>query len=65
MSPDGDELLTPAELAEWLKIPVATLYGWRYRAEGPPSIKVGRHLRYRRSAVDRWLDGQTKHEADR
>ncbi len=49
---DQDErtLLTGAELASMLKIPRQTLYSWRSRGEGPPGIRVGRHIRYRREA---------------
>ncbi len=52
----NDPLLTPTELAELLKIPVKTLYGWRYEHRGPAAVKVGRHLRYRETDVNRWLD---------
>lgn len=48
-------LLTTEEVAELLQVPVATIYGWRVRREGPPAIRVGRHLRFRREAVERWL----------
>lgn len=51
-----DRLLTAEELATYLKRPVATLYAWRYRREGPPAIRVGRELRYRESEVVAWLD---------
>jgi hypothetical protein len=50
-----DELMTTSELAAYLKKPKATLYGWRYRGEGPPAIVVGGELRYRVSAVATWL----------
>ena len=53
-----DELLTPAELAEYLKPSVKTLYDWRYERKGPTSIKIGRHLRSRRADVGDWLDEQ-------
>jgi len=55
-----DRLLGPSDLAEWLGVPVATLYGWRHRGEGPPAVKVGRHLRWRRLDVDSWLAGQAE-----
>lgn len=51
-----DPLLAPDEVADYLGIPAQTLYAWRYRGVGPRSIKVGRHLRWRRSDVDAWLD---------
>lgn len=53
-----DELLTPDETAEWLKVPVRTLSQWRYQREGPAWFKVGRHVRYQRSDVARWLEGK-------
>lgn len=53
-----DHLDTPERLAEYLGIPVKTLYQWRHRGVGPRAIKVGRHLRYRPSDVERWLDAQ-------
>lgn len=53
---DGDdELLTPQEVAAYLQIPRQTLYAWRNRRTGPPGIRVGRHLRYRRSDLLSWL----------
>jgi excisionase family DNA binding protein len=57
-----DRLMTLTELAEMLGIPVNTLYGWRCRGEGPPGYRIGRYVRYRRSAVETWLESQTDHE---
>ena len=53
----AERLLTLEEVAEFLAVPVRTLYTWRYRGEGPPVLKVGRHLRYDPVALRRWLDG--------
>jgi predicted DNA-binding transcriptional regulator AlpA len=39
----------------YLDVPVATLYAWRHRRQGPPGFKAGRHLRYRLSGVERWI----------
>jgi len=50
-----DELITPSELAEYLGVPVATLYVWRHRQLGPPAFRAGRYLRYRTSDVERWI----------
>lgn len=49
------ELLTPQELADRLRVPVATVYAWNYKGTGPAFMKLGRHVRYSRAAVDRWL----------
>jgi len=50
-----DQLLTAQDLAGYLEVPVATIYAWRHRRQGPPGFKVGRHLRYRFSDVERWI----------
>lgn len=50
-----DRLMTTAEVAEYLGIPVSTLYQWRYRGTAPPAAKLGKHTRYRRSDVDAWV----------
>ncbi|MGH9167369.1 MAG: helix-turn-helix domain-containing protein [Acidimicrobiia bacterium] len=54
----GDRLLTVKELADYLGVPVATIYAWRYRGEGPPGFRVGRHLRFRQGDVEQWIWGQ-------
>ena len=38
-------LLTTQQVADYLGVPIATIYRWRYVGSGPPAIKVGRHLR--------------------
>ena len=53
-----DRLLTVQELANYLGVPVATIYAWRYRREGPPGFRVGRHVRFRRSDIEEWLNNQ-------
>ena len=50
-----EKLLTVEDLAEYLGVPVATLYAWRYHRQGPPGFRVGRHLRYRRADIDEWI----------
>lgn len=47
---------TPSELALYLQIPISSVYGWRYGGYGPRSHKVGRHVRYRKTDVDIWLE---------
>ncbi len=56
----ADQLLTPRELANYLGIPLQTVYVWAARGLGPERIKVGRHTRYRMSSVDAWLDSNVK-----
>jgi excisionase family DNA binding protein len=56
------ELLSPDELSMYLGIPLATVYGWRTRGEGPPGVRIGRHVRYRAEDVLGWLDGLGAHQ---
>ena len=58
-------LLTVEEVAEWLRIPVKTLYEMRYRRVGPPAFRVGRWLRYREEDVQAWLDQQRERDPAR
>ena len=42
-------------MADYLQIPVQTLYLWHHKGTGPSAIKVGRHLRYRQADLDAWV----------
>jgi excisionase family DNA binding protein len=53
-----ERLMTLPELSEMLGVPIETLYGWRHRGEGPVGYRIGRHVRYRRAAVEEWLETQ-------
>ena len=56
-SPIASTILTIDEAAAYLAIPKATLYTWRTRRAGfgPPAVKMGGCLRYRRSDLDAWV----------
>ena len=51
----GDDLMTLAETAAYLRTPVATLRYWRHLGLGPAGFRLGRRVIYRRDDVDRWL----------
>ena len=54
MAENQKEVLTVAELAEYLRVPRSTLY--RLVREGSvPCQKIGKHWRFRRDAIDEWL----------
>ena len=55
-----DRLLTVDDLANHLNVPVATIYAWRYRRQGPPGFRVGKHLRYRHADVEKWVNDRHK-----
>jgi len=50
-----DTVMTIKELSKYLKISRSTLY--KLAQEGKlPGQKVGRHWRFRKETIDRWLD---------
>lgn len=51
-------LAEPHEVAEYLRVPEKTLSQWRYLRTGPKWSKVGRHVRYRWSDVDAWVESK-------
>ncbi|MCB9610227.1 MAG: helix-turn-helix domain-containing protein [Polyangiaceae bacterium] len=49
------DVLTVAELAEYLKVPKSTIY--KLAQDGKlPGQKVGKHWRFKKDAIDRWLE---------
>ena len=56
-----DEVLTINELARYLKLSKSTLY--KLAQEGKiPGQKIGRHWRFRKASIDRWLEQSTRTE---
>lgn len=51
-------LATPAEVAEYLGVPEATLRQWRYLRKGPDFGMVGRHVRYDWEDVESYWEKQ-------
>lgn len=51
-----DNLMTVETVAEYLGVPVATVYAWNSRGLGPKRSRVGKYVRYRRVDVDAWID---------
>ena len=49
------DILTIDELSVYLKIPKSSLYKL-VRSGKVPCQKIGRHWRFRKEAIDRWLD---------
>lgn len=53
-----EPLIGIEELAEYLGVPIKTLYKWRQEGTGPCSVRVGRHVRYFVCDVRDWLGQQ-------
>jgi excisionase family DNA binding protein len=52
----GNPLLSPAELANFLRVPIGTVYKWNHEGTGPRMLLLGRHRRYRLADVEQWLE---------
>ena len=53
-----DEVMNADEASAWLKIPKSTLY--KLCSDGElPAAKVGRHWRFHRETLERWLLDKT------
>jgi len=51
-----DDWLTTKELSNLMKVPITTIYDWRTTGRPcPPAVRIGKHLRWRRSDVEQWL----------
>ena len=54
-----DKVLTPHEVADMIRVPVATLRYWRQRGTGPESFRMGpRRIMYRERDVIEWVNAQ-------
>lgn len=51
----SSRMLTPAQVAERLGIPVATLKAWRYKGIGPVFSRMGKHVRYDEADVEAYI----------
>ncbi len=59
-----EQLLSVQDLADYLGVPVATVYAWRHRRLGPPGFRVGKHVRYRRRDVEDWVKSRVNDSRD-
>jgi Helix-turn-helix domain len=52
------DYFTPEQLAQELDICQRTLARWHERREGPPRVKIGNKVLYKRSSVISWLSNK-------
>lgn len=53
-----DEMISTAELCDWMKVCKATVFNWR--EQGMPYYGKDKSLRYQKSEVMKWLSDQEK-----
>lgn len=51
-----DRLWTLDDLAAFLQVPKDTIRSWAKHGDGPKGYKVGRHVRFKVSDVESWLE---------
>jgi excisionase family DNA binding protein len=51
-----ERLWTVDDVAEYLGVPVNTLYDWRTKGYGPAGRRVGKYLRYKAADVIAWFE---------
>ena len=44
------------EAAAYLGVSVPSMNRWRVNGDGPPYVKIGSRVRYRRADLDAWLN---------
>ena len=62
---NADDVLLVAEAAVLLRCSTWTLRRWIAKKNGPPYLRTpGGHLRFSRTAIDRWLAESLRREAE-
>jgi predicted DNA-binding transcriptional regulator AlpA len=56
VAPKPRPLWRAEDVAEYLRVPIKTLYKWRLEKHGPPCARIGKHLRYVPEEVVAWVD---------
>lgn len=54
--PPTSPLVTSRDAAAYLNVSESTLSRWRADEKGPPFLQLDGIIRYRRDALDAWLD---------
>ena len=57
MMGNDEGLLTEQDVARVLEVSLSTLRRWQREGTGPPCFEIGRQVRYRQAAVERWSTG--------
>jgi excisionase family DNA binding protein len=55
---DHDALLSEMQAARVLNLSSRTLQAWRSKGVGPPFVRAGRAVRYRRSDILSWVESR-------
>jgi PTS system nitrogen regulatory IIA component len=59
-----EEYLTAKQVAEYLQVKPLTIYQWA-REDKIPAIKIGRIWRFKKEAIDTYLEEQLRNKENR
>ncbi|WP_328408819.1 helix-turn-helix domain-containing protein [Streptomyces violaceus] len=59
------KMISPKELAEFLGMPLQTIYEWNYAGTGPKYRRFGKHVRYAAEDIAAWLESRRVERGDR
>ncbi len=54
--PRPERLWSVQDLADYLSVPVMTIYSWRRTGYGPRGVRIGRYVRYCPEDVRAWFE---------
>lgn len=58
-----EEMLTPEEVAEYLKVPIQTI--WRWCRQGTlPAVKIGKYWRVPREKLDAFIEAELQERSE-
>lgn len=57
-----DPFMTVRQVSAYLNVSPNTLNYWRRTGRGPRGVRMGKILRYRRSAVEEWIQNCTEQD---
>jgi len=60
---DGTDIMTSREVAEYLRLPITTVYKLASE-KGIPAFRAGKHWRFRRTDIEEWINIQSKQAKD-
>ena len=61
---DPEAYLTEKDTARFLSVSRRTLQAWRVQRKGPPFVRAGRAVRYRRGSLIDWMQSTTSGSKD-
>jgi|BarGraNGADG00212_1021973.scaffolds.fasta_scaffold10466_3 excisionase family DNA binding protein len=53
-----ESLMSLGDVADYLGVPVRTVYSWRATGKGPRGFRVGKFVRYKAADIEAWLERQ-------